>query len=426
MMPGKELPDEFSKPLLSPSNSSLSSNSDVILINAHYIRNSRSTSISSCNSTNDDSFETNAANVNLNNNRNRNEDVDEEEDEKYEPIKLPTEPTLEELLRQVTGRGDISTVEQVKLRIISSAISLQRLPYFMPQLRYLNLEGSLLFSLRDLGCDLSSLLYLNISRCGLRSLDGTNGLSTLMELVADNNQIEDAGPCSNLPQIKKISLVNNKIRDFHGMMFLSLCNHLKVLDMSNNVITQKTNYRDTVRVHIPHLAILDQVPYDDVNEEERIELAKLDHQTVRTSSQILQAVNSRIDEMNYMQIQNNDERPSSASSVTPILPVTHISIGKRPTTSDGSKPRYDVSVGEPVCGSIIAKARKSRKLKTAWGDSVSSSSSSFSSSESSTHSFTEGKNKRDVDDSSTVVIEGAQKISREKSRDRSRGRFKNK
>jgi hypothetical protein len=103
-MPEKELPEEFMKPLLSPSNSSLSSNSDVILINAHYVRNSRSTSISSCNSTNDDSFETNAANVNFNNSRNsrrHNEDVEEEEDEeeeKYEPIKLPTEPTLEELL----------------------------------------------------------------------------------------------------------------------------------------------------------------------------------------------------------------------------------------------------------------------------------------------------------------------------------------
>jgi Leucine-rich repeat (LRR) protein len=64
----------------------------------------------------------------------------------------------------------------------------------------------MLFSLRDLGCDLSSLTYLNISRCGLKSLDGTNGLSTLTELVADHNLIEDAGPCSNIPQIRKISL----------------------------------------------------------------------------------------------------------------------------------------------------------------------------------------------------------------------------
>lgn len=107
----------------------------------------------------------------------------------------------------MTGGGDIRAIEQIKLRIISSAISLHRLPYFMPHLRILNLEGSMLFSLRDLGTDLSSLIYLNISRCGLKSLDGTNGLSNLTELVADNNLVEDAGPCSNLPQIKNISIV---------------------------------------------------------------------------------------------------------------------------------------------------------------------------------------------------------------------------
>lgn len=77
----------------------------------------------------------------------------------------------------------------------------------MPLLRVLNLEGSMLFSLRDLGCHLNSLTYLNIARCGLKSLDGTNGLSNLTEIIVDFNLIEDAGPCSNLPQIKKISLI---------------------------------------------------------------------------------------------------------------------------------------------------------------------------------------------------------------------------
>lgn len=102
-MPEEELPEEFIKPILSPSNSSLSSNSsDIILINANYIRDSRSVSISS-NSTNiqdDESLDINSNNINLNSIRNvRSRCVEEEEeDEKYEPIKLPTEPTLEELL----------------------------------------------------------------------------------------------------------------------------------------------------------------------------------------------------------------------------------------------------------------------------------------------------------------------------------------
>lgn len=104
-MPEKQIPEEF-KPISSPSNSSLSSlSSDVILINANYMRNSRSTSLSST-STNirdDDSIESSVNNLNLNNSRNRNGNNDEieeeeEEEENYHPIKLPTEPTLEELL----------------------------------------------------------------------------------------------------------------------------------------------------------------------------------------------------------------------------------------------------------------------------------------------------------------------------------------
>lgn len=96
-MPVQELPEEFLRPIESPSNSSLSSNSsDVILINAHYIRNIRSGSLSI--STNDDSFEPNVANMVNQNNVNRNQDEVEGEEASYQPIKLPTEPTLEELL----------------------------------------------------------------------------------------------------------------------------------------------------------------------------------------------------------------------------------------------------------------------------------------------------------------------------------------
>lgn len=100
-MPVQELPEEFLRPIGSPSNSSLSSNSsDVILINAHYVRNSRSGSVSSSTtSTQDESLE---ANLNvvpaINRPRNRIDNEDEEEETMYQPIKLPTEPTLEELL----------------------------------------------------------------------------------------------------------------------------------------------------------------------------------------------------------------------------------------------------------------------------------------------------------------------------------------
>jgi hypothetical protein len=111
-MPEQELPDEFIKPIGSPSNSSLSStSSDIILINAQYIhRNPRSASISSgsTNAQDDDSIQANYNNLNsrnilnarIDNNDNGVGDGDDdyEDEPRYQPIKLPTEPTLEELL----------------------------------------------------------------------------------------------------------------------------------------------------------------------------------------------------------------------------------------------------------------------------------------------------------------------------------------
>lgn len=164
-------------------------------------------------------------------------------------------------------------------------------------------------------------------------------------------------------------------------MFLGLCNQLKVLDMTNNAVTQKENYRDAVHLNIPHLLLLDKIPFGDMSEETRRELLRSEYQpenngVVRRSlSQTVRVVTTVMSE--WSRIHNHEVRPTTAAP-----PVTHISIGKRPTTADGMKPKYDVSVGEPVCGNIITKARKPRKLKTAWGESCSSS--SFSSSDSST------------------------------------------
>lgn len=96
-MPRLELPEEFLTTAGSPTNSSLSSHSsDIIIINTNYPQNrserSESLSSSTTNTQNDDqdSFEEHLMNI-------RHPDVDERESI-YLPIKLPTEPTLDELL----------------------------------------------------------------------------------------------------------------------------------------------------------------------------------------------------------------------------------------------------------------------------------------------------------------------------------------
>jgi hypothetical protein len=185
-------------------------------------------------------------------------------------------------------------------------------------------------------------------------------------------------------------------------MFLGLCNQLRVLDISNNVVTTKDNYRQIVKNNIPHLSILDQIPFEEMSDELKNDLTRSEyHSNVGQSNRLI----------------SSSERPSTALST----PIAHISIGKRPLTAEGkSKLKHDVSVGEPVCGSIIAKARSLRKMRTAWGESISSSSSAYSSSESSAQSTPASSAKLRMmksDDQESSELLKMSKAWREKSRE---------
>lgn len=192
-------------------------------------------------------------------------------------------------------------------------------------------------------------------------------------------------------------------------MFLGLCSQLRVLDLTNNAITQKENYRAMTKSHIPQLAILDLTAFEEISDDVKIELSRSEYQTIN-SSNIMRRLDS---------LQNNIQVVRPSTAVTAAPPITHISIGRRPTTADKCKPQlkhHNLSVGEPVCGNIIAKARQPRKkLRHAWGDSASSSS-SFSSDSSRNGTPRNSASNRSVADSTETLLENA-RVWRQKSRE---------
>uniref|UniRef100_A0A1Q3FT77 Protein phosphatase 1 regulatory subunit n=1 Tax=Culex tarsalis TaxID=7177 RepID=A0A1Q3FT77_CULTA len=202
---------------------------------------------------------------------------------RYYPIVIPAEPTIEDLLRQAAGTAELHRVTEIKLKVISHMTSLQRIPFFIPNLRSLTLEGSIVMTLRDLGCDMTSLVYLNVSRCSLKNLDGTSGLETLEELVADHNQIEEVGPCTNLVQIKKISLKSNRITDLGSITFLALCESLEHLDLRENFVSENPSFRHMLKENIPQLRSLNEIPFSEAAHEDHTDMSSSEYQSSSSS-----------------------------------------------------------------------------------------------------------------------------------------------
>lgn len=251
---------------------------------------------------------------------------------RYEKIILPVEPSLDELLRQVSGTTEIDKVEEIKLRVISNMISLQRIHLFMPKLISLNLGGSCVSSLRDLGCGLSILKYLNVSRCGLNNLDGTSGLLTIEELVADGNFIENVSPCCNLSDLRKLSLRKNHVKNIEDVGFLALCPNLKCLDLIENEVTKNPKYRSYLKENIPQLAILDgQLLYDAGPDQCSLEISSSEYNS-STPEESLQITDSNSVEVEVI------ERPSSSKECTNLF-KDQLQF-QRPSTAGGNKIFY--------------------------------------------------------------------------------------
>lgn len=103
------------------------------------------------------------------------------------------------------GTNEMALLTQIHLHLASSMFGVHRLNVFLPSLTALNLDGSALDSLRDLGSELT-INFLNVSRCGLRNLDGINGMQMVEHLIADNNKIECLLPLTTLCELQTLSL----------------------------------------------------------------------------------------------------------------------------------------------------------------------------------------------------------------------------
>ena len=120
--------------------------------------------------------------------------------------------------------------------------------YRLPNLIELNLQGSEIESIMDIGTSFNKLEKLNVSGCGLTDLSGIICFQNLKELNASNNKITDLIDIEMCEELKIIDLSNNLISDENNLLFLNSCPNLKKVILTGNKL--KTFNKDLLDKNI--------------------------------------------------------------------------------------------------------------------------------------------------------------------------------
>ncbi|XP_068116402.1 leucine-rich repeat-containing protein 56 isoform X2 [Hyperolius riggenbachi] len=297
-------------------------------------------------------------------------------------------------LKALTGVDDLRDVVNLQMCVDTRDHTLGNFGTYMPNLRELKLNNSVILSLRDLGTSLSNLQVLWLARCGLTDLDGIASFFSLKELYLAYNDLTDLSPVSMLENLEILDLEGNNIDYISELQYLALCNNLTTLTVEGNPVcvqpspdyTQATdyNYRAEIKKVIPQLLYLDDVPADQINTN-----APHAQDWLMVKDYIKETVGSQMDVPLDVSLQDVGSlvrkktiRPSTAQPVISRRPhsaprpsstgrtISGLQSGRTSVLSEasGDGPADDESsdlthgIGKVICGNPI-KALRTRKEK---------------------------------------------------------------
>ena len=136
----------------------------------------------------------------------------------------------------------------LSLKIDKNFNMMNDIGYRLPNLIELNLQGSTIESIMDIGTSFNKLEKLNVSGCGLTDLSGIICFRNLKELNASNNKITDLLDIEMCEELKVIDLSNNLICDENNLLFLNSCPNLRKVILTGNKL--KTFNRDLLDKNI--------------------------------------------------------------------------------------------------------------------------------------------------------------------------------
>jgi Leucine-rich repeat (LRR) protein len=122
----------------------------------------------------------------------------------------------------------------ISLKIDKNFNMMNDIGYRLPNLIELNLQGSNIESIMDIGTSFNKLEKLNVSGCGLTDLSGIICFQNLKELNASNNKITDLIDIEMCEELKILDLSNNLISNENNLLFLNSCPNLKKVILIGN------------------------------------------------------------------------------------------------------------------------------------------------------------------------------------------------
>ena len=122
----------------------------------------------------------------------------------------------------------------ISLKIDKNFNMMNDIGYRLPNLIELNLQGSDIESIMDIGTSFNKLEKLNVSGCGLTDLSGIICFQNLKELNASNNKITDLIDIEMCEELKILDLSNNLISNENNLLFLNSCPNLKKVILIGN------------------------------------------------------------------------------------------------------------------------------------------------------------------------------------------------
>ena len=164
-------------------------------------------------------------------------------------------------LRDLTGAESLEHARTLRV-VVNTAIGsgISHLGGKLLNLVELNLSGSMLESIRDLGTGFRSLQVLWVSRCGLPGLDGLTALPALRELYASYNDVSDLQPLDGCAELEVLDLEGNCVEDQEALHVLgSCCTKLQSLSLAGNPLASALEYQELAARLIVSLIYLDDV-----------------------------------------------------------------------------------------------------------------------------------------------------------------------